>query len=188
MFNNIKNEISESIRIKQILLQDTFAETTKKIAETIITAYKKGNKVLLCGNGGSASDALHIEGELVGRFKTERRGLPAIAIGSGLAALTAVANDYGYDDVFRRQVEAHGKREDVLLAFSTSGNSKNIVASVETAKELGITTVGFLGKDGGLLKTLVDIPLIIPSDDTAKIQECHIMIGHIVCGLVETHI
>ena len=182
----IANEIRQSIKIKELLLQSEHIEKVLMIAETIISAYKNEKKILLCGNGGSASDALHIEGELVGRFKTERKGLPAIALGTGIASLTAIANDYGYDDVYRRQVEAYGKYGDVLLVFSTSGNSENIVAAVKEAKNNGMTVIGLLGKDGGILKTLVDIPLIVPSDDTARVQECHIMIGHIICGLVES--
>lgn len=185
MYEKIKAEIQESIELKQHLLSDDFIAAIAKVADTISEAYKCGNKVLLCGNGGSATDAVHIEGELVGRFKKDRKGLSAIALGTSIASLTSIANDYGYESVFAREVEAWGNPGDVLLAFSTSGNSKNVIAAVNEAKTRDIKTIGFLGRDGGVLGSLVDLPLIIPSNDTARIQECHIMIGHIICGLVE---
>jgi D-sedoheptulose 7-phosphate isomerase len=181
----ISRQISDSIKVKELFFAEKYINKIDEIAKTIVTAYKNGNKVILCGNGGSASDAQHIEGELVGRFKMERRALAAIAITANSATATAISNDYGYDDIFRRQVEAHGVAGDVLIGFSTSGNSANILAAVEQAGKTGIITIGFLGKSGGRLKEMVDIPFIVPSEDTPRIQECHILIGHIVCGLVE---
>ena len=181
----ISKQILDSIKVKELLVDEKYLSIIEKIAITITTAYQSGKKVILCGNGGSASDAQHIEGELVGRFKMERRALPAVAITSGSATVTAIGNDYGYDDIFRRQIEAHGVAGDVFIGFSTSGNSANVLAAVEQAKKTGMTTVGFLGKSGGKLKEMVDIPFIVPSDDTPRIQECHILTGHIVCDMVE---
>jgi len=167
------------------LLAEPYLDLIAKIAEAIIAAYKQGNKVLLCGNGGSASDAQHIEGELVGRFKMERKALPAIAITANSSTMTAIANDYGYADVFKRAVEAHGKPGDILIAISTSGNSQNVILAVEEAKKQGMKVVGFLGGSGGKLEKLVDMALVAPSSDTPRIQECHILVGHILCDLIE---
>ena len=185
MKDAIVNHISDCINVKQLLAQDVYINIIEKIARAIITAYENNKKVILCGNGGSASDALHIEGELVGRFKMERRALPAIAIVSGSSTMTAIGNDYGYDSVFSRQVEAHGMEGDVLLGFSTSGNSPNVIDAVLQAKSSGMITIGMLGKTGGILKNLSDISLIVPSDDTPRIQECHILVGHVICDIVE---
>lgn len=179
----IEDTILDSIRIKKMLLSES--DTILQISERVSSAYKNGNKVLLCGNGGSASDAMHVAGELEGRFLMERRGLPAIVLGTNTAAATAIANDYGYSSVFCRELEACGATGDVLLAFSTSGNSENIVLAVSRAKEMGIFTIGFLGSGGGKLGPMCDIPIIINSNTAARVQECHILIGHIVCDLVE---
>lgn len=144
-----------------------------------------GKRVFLCGNGGSAADAQHIAAELVGRFKKERRGLPAIALTTDTSILTAVGNDYGYEQVFARQVEALASAGDVLIGISTSGNSSNVVEAVKAAKRLGIKTIGLTGARGGVLKTLCDEVLVVPSDVTARIQEAHILIGHIWCELID---
>ena len=185
MKNMISRQVSDSIRVIELLLEEKYMNQIEAIAECIIFAYKNGNKVILCGNGGSASDAQHIEGELVGRFKMERRALPAIAITANSSTVTAISNDYGYENLFKRMIEAHGTTGDVLLGISTSGNSANILAAVEQARKIGMITIGFLGKSGGSLNKMVDFPLVIPSDDTPRIQECHILIGHIICDLVE---
>jgi len=185
MKQSISSQISASIEAKNQLLAEPYLDLIAKIAEAIIAAYKQGNKVLLCGNGGSASDAQHIEGELVGRFKMERKALPAIAITANSSTMTAIANDYGYVDVFKRAVEAHGKPGDILIAISTSGNSQNVILAVEEAKKHGMKVVGFLGGSGGKLEKLVDMALVAPSNDTPRIQECHILVGHILCDLVE---
>jgi len=182
---NIANQISAGIEAKKNLLAEPYLDLIAKIAETIIIAYKQGNKVLLCGNGGSASDAQHIEGELVGRFKKERRALPAIALTANTSTITAIGNDYGYNDIFRRGIEAHGKSGDVLIAISASGNSQNVVLAAEQAKNQRITVVALLGGTGGKLKELADIALVVPSNDTPRIQECHILLGHILCDLIE---
>jgi len=153
----------------------------REIAERV----KKGNKILLCGNGGSAADCQHIAAELVGRFGMERRALPAIALTTDTSILTAVANDYSFDRIFERQVEALGQEGDVLIGISTSGNSENVVRAVEKAKEMRILTVGFLGRDGGKLAELVDHSLIVKSFSTPRIQEVHITLGHVLCDFIE---
>ena len=145
----------------------------------------QGNKVLLCGNGGSAADAQHIAAELVGRFLTERKGLPAIALTTDTSILTAVANDYGYTEIFARQVQAHARPGDVLIGISTSGNSANVLAAMGAAKQVGCTTIGLLGRDGGELGRLVDQAITVPAPQTAAIQECHILIGHLWCAMVD---
>ncbi len=178
---NIQKEIEESIQAKQQIPVEPIA----KIAEKIVEAYKNDNKVLICGNGGSAADAQHIAGELVGRFKMERRALPCIALTTDTSIMTAYANDYAFDDIFARQIEALGNKNDILIAISTSGNSKNIIKAVEQAKSQGLIVIGFLGKDGGQLKSLCNLNFISPSDDTPRIQECHEVVYHIICNLIE---
>ena len=144
-----------------------------------------GHKILLCGNGGSAADAQHIAAELTGRYKIERKGLPAIALTTDTSALTAIGNDYGYEHVFSRQVEALARKGDLLIGISTSGNSRNVIYALQKAKEIGCRTIGFSGKGGGKMNDVCDLNIIIPSDDTARIQEMHIMIGHILCQLID---
>ncbi|MCH9813651.1 MAG: D-sedoheptulose 7-phosphate isomerase [Epsilonproteobacteria bacterium] len=144
-----------------------------------------GNKVLLCGNGGSAADAQHIAAELTGRYKTERRGLPGIALTTDTSALTAIGNDYGYDRVFDRQLEALANKGDLLIGISTSGNSQNVNNALTLAKALGCRTVGFSGKGGGDMNDLCDVNIVVPSDDTPRIQEMHILIGHIICQSID---
>lgn len=151
----------------------------------IIRSYKNNGKTLWCGNGGSSSDALHAVGELVGRFQIERRALSAITLGAELCTNTAIANDYEFANIFSRGVEAHGKAGDVLIGISTSGNSKNIIKAVKEARELNIKTIGLLGKGGGKIRDLVDLSIIVPSENTPRIQEMHILIIHIICELVE---
>ena len=157
----------------------------EKASHLVINVLKNGNKVLLCGNGGSAADAQHIAAELTGRYKAERRGLPAIALTTDTSALTAISNDYGYARVFDRQVEALANKGDLLIGISTSGNSDNIISALKTAKELECFTLGFSGHDGGQMNKICDINLIVPSDDTPRIQEMHILIGHILCQAVD---
>jgi len=162
-------------------METPLEEAAKLIVETL----KCGNKVLLCGNGGSAADAQHIAAELTGRYKSERRGLPAIALTTDTSALTAISNDYGYAKVFDRQVEALANQGDLLIGISTSGNSDNIISALGTAKELGCTTLGLSGRDGGKMNDLCDVNLVVPSDDTPRIQEMHILFGHILCQIVD---
>jgi len=165
-----------------VLLKPVIENAGRRITECL----QRGNKVLLCGNGGSAADAQHIAAELVGRFVTERKGLPAIALTTDTSILTAVANDYGYNHVFARQVEAHARPGDVLIGISTSGTSVNVQAAVDAAMQVGCTTIGLLGRDGGTLKTSVDLAITVPVQTTAAIQECHIVIGHMWCAMVDT--
>lgn len=148
-------------------------------------ALKAGGKVLLCGNGGSAADAQHIAAELIGRFINDRRPLPAIALTTDTSALTAIGNDYGYADVFSRQVAGLAAPGDVLIAISTSGNSENVNRACEVARDKGCSVVALSGKGGGALNALVDVSIVVPSSTTARIQECHILIGHLFCGLIE---
>lgn len=182
----IEQRIKESILLKQkILDSESLLGEIENCAKAISDAYEKGNKVLLCGNGGSASDALHIAGELNGRFQMERKALPAIALNSDMATLTAICNDYGVERMFSRQVESFMSAGDILIGISTSGNSANIVQAFKVAKATGGITIGLLGRDGGKLKELSEYAIIVPGNVTARIQEAHIMIGHIICEIVE---
>ncbi len=149
---------------------------------------KNGNKLLICGNGGSAADAQHFAAEIVGRFELERKGLPAIALTTDTSILTAVGNDYGFEYIFSRQVEALGEKGDILIGISTSGNSENVINAVLKGKEMGLFTAGFLGKDGGKLKNLVDFPFIVESEVTARIQEVHLTLEHTLCKIVDTYL
>jgi D-sedoheptulose 7-phosphate isomerase len=172
--------------VKQELLEDSdLLSRTVEIAEMISDALENGKKLLLFGNGGSAADAAHIAAELVGRYQRERRGLPALALTGNLSALTAVGNDYGFDRIYSRQVEALGVAGDIAIGISTSGESENVLRAIKAAQEKQMTTVGLTGRTGCRLKASVDYCLAVPSDETPRIQECHIMLGHIVCDLVE---
>jgi D-sedoheptulose 7-phosphate isomerase len=182
----IQRSLKESIKIKQeILNNEGLIETILKVSQVIISTYKNDNKVLLCGNGGSAADAQHIAAELSGRFYFDRKPLFAEALHVNTSYLTAVANDYSFDEVFSRLVEAKGRKGDVLIGISTSGNSKNIVKAIEKAKEIGIIIVGITGSSGGKMKEICDYLINVPSSDTPRIQEAHITIGHIICEIVE---
>lgn len=151
-------------------------------------AIKAGGKVMFCGNGGSAADSQHLAAELTGRFIKDRAPLPGLALSTDSSALTCIANDYSFDEVFARQVMGLGRMGDVLVAISTSGHSRNVLRAVEEARSRGIRVVGFLGRDGGALKPLCDVPIVVPSQVTARIQEAHILIGHTLCGLIEQHL
>jgi D-sedoheptulose 7-phosphate isomerase len=155
------------------------------VADQIIDALQNGGKVLFMGNGGSAADAQHLAAELVGRYQKDRKALCAIALTTDCSILTAVGNDFGAQRMFCRQVEAHGRMGDIVIGISTSGNSENIIEAIRIAHDIGCTTFGLLGNDGGRLKDMVDIPIVVESKDTPRIQECHILIGHIICDLVE---
>ena len=186
MRTDIFERIKEHQEITKRIIEDE--KTMKKIfivTEKIVECYKNGNKLLLCGNGGSAADCQHIAGELVGRFKREREGLPCIALTTDTSIITAWGNDYGFDTIYSRQIEALGSRNDVLIAISTSGTSPNIINAVRKAKEKGLFTIGFSGESGGRLKDCVDVLINIPSNNTPRIQEAHILISHIICELVE---
>ncbi len=182
----IKNIIQESINVKQqVLSNEGLLKIVKVIVETIVDSLKKGNRIYFCGNGGSAADAQHLAAEFSGRFYTDRKALPAEALHCNTSYLTAVANDYSYDVVYARLIDGIGNSGDVLIGLSTSGNSANIVKAFETARNKGITTVGFTGLSGGVMKGLSDYLVNVPSTDTPRIQESHIMLGHIICQLVE---
>ena len=170
--------------LKKFIEQEEKDRTTEKIAEELAEAFTNGNKVLICGNGGSNCDALHFAEEFTGRFRKERRALPAIAI-SDSSHITCVGNDYGFDYIFSKGVEAYGKEGDMFIGISTSGNSGNVIKAVEKAKELGMKTVALLGKDGGKLKGMCDYEFIIPGETSDRIQEIHMMILHIIIEGVE---
>lgn len=169
-------------------VMETMGDDLEKASALAVEVLKRGNKVLLCGNGGSAADAQHIAAELTGRYKTERRGLPGIALTTDTSALTAIGNDYGYDRVFDRQVEALANKGDLLIGISTSGNSANIVSALKLAKEMGCFTLGLSGRDGGKMNEVCDINLIVPSNNTPRIQEMHILFGHTICQIIDNEL
>ncbi len=180
----VRRSIDESIAVKKALAEQ-MGEAIVRVAQLVGECFRSGHKVLLFGNGGSASDAQHIAAEWTGRYMEDRPALPAIALTANTSELTAIGNDYGFDRSFSRLIEAHGVGGDVAIAISTSGNSPNILAAVETARERGLISVGLVGKGGGKLAPAVDHAITVPSDVTPRIQESHIAIGHIVCELVE---
>jgi len=181
-------------RVKQFLktsgdlkyqVADTLSGEILKAAETIRDRLAAGGKLLLMGNGGSAGDSQHIAAELIGRFKEERKAIPAIALTVDSSTLTALGNDYGFETIFSRQVEALATSKDAVLGISTSGNSENVIRALNVARDIGAVTIGLMGKGGGSMKDCVDIGIVVPSDDTARIQEVHITIGHIICEIIE---
>jgi D-sedoheptulose 7-phosphate isomerase len=185
----IDDILKESEGVKEELRRKTSElEKIEKVSKLIVEALKNGKKVILFGNGGSAADAQHIACELAGRFKLERRGLPAIALTTNTSVLTAIANDYGYEQVFSRQVEGIMERGDIVIGISTSGKSPNVIEGIKVAKERGAFTVGLTGHEGGRLEEAADICIRVPSNDTPRIQEVHITIGHIICQLVEENL
>jgi D-sedoheptulose 7-phosphate isomerase len=182
----IRNLIQASIDVKQQVLENSdLLQAVDTIANVIVTSLQEGHRIYFCGNGGSAADAQHLAAEFSGRFYTDRRALPAEALHCNTSYMTAVANDYSYDVVYARLIDGIGSRGDVLVGLSTSGNSGNIVKAFEAAREKGIVTVGMTGTSGGVMKGLSDHLLNVPSTDTPRIQEAHILLGHIVCQLVE---
>src|SRR5215471_10264222 len=186
MEEKIREIIQASIRTKEQVLQNqALLDTVSKLTDIITEALKKGNRIYFCGNGGSAADAQHLAAEFSGRFYIDREALPAEALHCNTSYLTAVANDYGYDVVYARLIQGIGQAGDILIGLSTSGNSPNIMKAFEAARKKGIVTVGFTGDTGGKMKDLSDHLINVPSKDTPRIQESHIMLGHIVCQLVE---
>lgn len=182
----IKQRITDSVSVKQSLLSNqNFMEMVSRLADAIIECISNGGKLVICGNGGSASDALHFAGEIVGRFIKERKAWPAVVLSADVATLTAIANDYGYDDAFARQAEAHVKPGDIFIGISTSGNSENVYRAVLKSKEMGAKTACLAGKDGGKIAMAVDYPIVVPCNVTARVQECHINIIHILCEIAE---
>ena len=184
MDSEIGKRLEESAQVKKAMAKSMVSQI-EQMANFIIAAYKAGGKVVLFGNGGSAADAQHIAGELVGQFKLRRQAFPAIALTTNTSVLTAVANDYGYNTVFSRQIEALVNKKDVVIGISTSGNSPNVIEAIEMAKGKGAKTIGLTGGNGGKLAEAADLALIVPSDTVPRIQEAHITIGHIICEMVE---
>ena len=186
MSNKIKSIIQASIDVKQqVLNNEALLKQVEESVDVIVNAFKNGNKVLFCGNGGSAADAQHLAAEFSGRFYIDRDALPAEALHCNTSYITAVGNDYSYDVIYSRMIKGIGNKGDVLVGLSTSGNSKNIIKAFEVAKEKGMITIGFTGETGGAMKPLSDHLLNVPSKDTPRIQESHILLGHIICQLVE---
>jgi D-sedoheptulose 7-phosphate isomerase len=180
----VEDEIRESLQVKQAFLRQC-AEMLARICAVLSDKLERGGKLLLFGNGGSAADAQHIAAEFVGRYQLERTALPAVALTVNSSIVTAVANDYGYEEVFARQIDAFGTRDDAAIGISTSGDSRNVLRGIVAARERGMLTVGLTGHAGGELKTLADLCLCVPSDVTARIQECHILAGHVISGHCE---
>ncbi|HPY81420.1 MAG TPA: D-sedoheptulose 7-phosphate isomerase [Bacteroidales bacterium] len=183
----VKEAIEENIELMNSILHDTiFMSQISQLADIMVKSLRRGGTIFFCGNGGSAADAQHLAAELSGRFYFDRAPLPAEALHCNTSYLTAIANDYGFEHVYERLIRGNGKKGDVLVGLSTSGNSLNITKAFETAKNLDITTIAFTGENGGKLKEIADYILQIPSTDTPRIQEAHILIGHIICELIET--
>jgi D-sedoheptulose 7-phosphate isomerase len=180
----IKSSLYSSADLKR-KVADTLSGNILEVANRIKTCLNNGGKLILMGNGGSAGDSQHIAAELIGRFKKERKAMPAIALTVDTSSLTALGNDYGFDTIFERQLEALAQKHDAVLGISTSGNSENVVRALKKANAIGAETIGLLGNDGGKIKEVANISIVIPSDDTARIQEVHITIGHIICELIE---
>ncbi len=186
MIEYIKNQITDSYETKQkILADEKLVALIAEVAQACVDVYRNGKKTMLAGNGGSAADAQHIAAELVGRYGFDRPAISSIALTTDTSNLTAIGNDYGYDKVFSRQVEGVGSEGDLFFGISTSGNSQNIVNAFESAKAKGITTVALVGRDGGKMGQMADYAIIVPSNATPRIQESHILIGHIICDIIE---
>lgn len=182
----VRGEIESSVQSKMKLLEDPrFLEIVAKVSDVCINAYKNGNKTLFAGNGGSAADAQHLAAEFVSRFYFDRPGLPSISLSSDPSVVTAIGNDYGYENLFARQVEAHGKRGDVFFGISTSGKSPNVIKAIAKAKEMGLITVALTSAKGADMGAMCDYALCVPGTITPKIQESHITIGHAICAAVE---
>jgi len=184
MKEQVIKAFEESAEVKRRFVRE-HADRIVEVARLIARAFREGHKVLLFGNGGSSTDASHIAAEFVGRYHRDRSPLPAIALGADMAALTCIANDYDYAEIFSRQVRAHGQKGDIAIAISTSGNSPNVLKGAEAARAIGLITVGWTGGKGGKLASLVDHCFIVPSTVTARIQESHITLGHVLCELIE---
>ena len=182
----IKDQIKKSYETKQAIYKnEDLLNKIEDVAQRCVTLYKTDKKTILAGNGGSAADAQHIAAELVGRYGFDRPSIPSLALTTDTSNLTAIGNDYGYDQVFSRQVEGMGQKGDIFIGISTSGNSVNIIKAFESARKKGITTIALTGRDGGLMAKIADVALVVPSNSTPRIQESHILIGHILCDIIE---
>jgi len=180
----IKSELKESIELKKTVLEQLVPKI-ERAAKMMIETLRNNGKILFFGNGGSAADAQHLAAELIGRYRKDRGSLAALALSTDTSIITAVANDYGFETIFARQIEGLAKPQDLAFGISTSGNSKNVIEGIKKAKEQGCQTIGLLGCDGGKMAELVDLAIIVPCRNTPRIQECHITIGHILCQLIE---
>jgi len=187
MKNYIQDQIKKSYETKQAIYEnEALLQEIEAVAKLCVKLYKESDKkTILAGNGGSAADAQHIAAELVGRYGFDRPSIPSLALTTDTSNLTAIGNDYGYDQVFSRQLEGMGQKGDIFFGISTSGNSQNIINAFASAKKKGITTVALVGRDGGKMAQMADIALVVPSDSTPRIQESHILIGHIICDIIE---
>lgn len=186
MKNYIMKQIADSLATKQAILEnDALLNTIVTVAQACVEVYRQGKKTILAGNGGSAADAQHIAAELVGRYGFDRPSIPSLALTTDTSNLTAIGNDYGYDKVFSRQLEGMAQEGDLFIGISTSGNSQNIINAFESAAYRGVTTVALVGRDGGKMAAMADYAIIIPSNATPRIQESHILIGHILCDIIE---
>ncbi|MGQ0664070.1 MAG: D-sedoheptulose-7-phosphate isomerase [Pseudomonadota bacterium] len=184
--DHVRNEIDKTRTLLSAILADAeLLASIEAVGRSCAGAIQRGNKILFAGNGGSAADAQHLAGELVGRLEFERGGLPALALNADTAVLTALANDYGYEEVFARQIDAIGRPGDVFIALSTSGRSRNVIRGLEQARAKGLMSVGMTGQTGGAMRALCDALICIPSTETQKIQEAHIVVGHVLCALIE---
>jgi len=183
MKNIIKHEINAHIIVAEQM--HSLTDDIAKISSLCVDSIRSGGKILVFGNGGSAADAQHIAAELVGRYKSERKGLPAVALTTDTSALTSIGNDFGYEQIFQRQVEALAKPEDVVIGISTSGNSLNVISALNLSKKIGCKTIGLSGNDGGDMNKICDVNIVVPASDTPRIQEMHILIGHTLCQLIE---
>lgn len=179
LLKNLEDHIALFVRLSEL------SREVERASRLVITSLTTDQKLMLCGNGGSAADSQHLAAEFTGRFVKDRRPLAAVALSTDTSALTSIANDYNFDEVFARQVVGLGRPGDCLMVISTSGNSRNVIRAAEAARAIGIHTIGLLGKDGGKLLALCDVPIVVPSDVTARIQEAHIFIGHTLCAMVE---
>jgi D-sedoheptulose 7-phosphate isomerase len=190
MKNYIKDQIKKSYETKQAVYEDeALLQKIEAVAKLCVKLYKESDKkTILAGNGGSAADAQHIAAELVGRYGFDRPSIPSLALTTDTSNLTAIGNDYGYDQVFSRQLAGMGQKGDIFFGISTSGNSQNIIKAFEVAKEKGITTVALVGRDGGKMGAMADYALVVPSNSTPRIQESHILIGHIICDIIEKEV
>lgn len=189
MKNYIKDQIKKSYETKQAIYEnEELLNKIEELSKKCVDLYKGSNKTILAGNGGSAADAQHIAAELVGRYGFDRPSIPSLALTTDTSNLTAIGNDYGYDQVFSRQLEGMGQDGDIFIGISTSGNSKNIINAFESAKKKNILTVALVGKDGGEMAKMADIAIVVPSNSTPRIQESHILIGHILCDIIEKEI
>jgi D-sedoheptulose 7-phosphate isomerase len=187
MKQTIRHELLAHLEVINLTIE-TMQEKIELASLLVVETLKNGNKILLCGNGGSAADAQHIAAELTGRYNTERKGLAGIALTTDTSALTAIGNDYGFDRIFDRQVEALANKGDLIIGISTSGNSKNIISALKLGKEIGCKTLGLTGRDGGVINDICNLNLIVPSNDTSRIQEIHILIGHTICQIIDNEL